>query len=124
MNIPDLKFYQIAVISISLVMIYFGLEKYLRRQSTQSLLKLGVRIFIWGGMAAIAMFPTLTNVIATFIGLEGNINAVILIGFLLVFLLIFKILSVVERIEHNISTLTRKEAIKNYRSSNDVARKM
>jgi len=64
-------------------------------------------------MAAIALFPTVTNYLATFIGIEGNINAVVLVGFLLVFLIIFKILSVVERIEQDITRLIRKDALKN-----------
>lgn len=110
---PELKFYQIAITLLSLVMIYFGLEKFFRRQPGQSLLKLSVRIIVWGGMAAIALFPNFSNYLAEFIGLKGNVNAVILTGFILVFLLIFKIIAVVERIEQQISVLTRQEALKN-----------
>jgi hypothetical protein len=106
------KFYQIAVLLISLVMVGFGLERFIRGGTGQSLLKLGVRFAVWGGMAAVALFPQVTNYLAHFIGLEGNINAVILTGFILVFLLIFKILSVVERIEQDISVLTRQDALK------------
>ena len=106
-----LHFYQIAVVGISLYMIYAGIQKFLRHGAGQSFLKLAVRIIVWGGMATIALFPDVTNVLAEFIGLEGNINAVILIGFLLVFLMIFKILSVVERIEQDITRLTRKQAL-------------
>src|SRR3990167_791879 len=107
-----LHFYQIAVVCISLLMIFFGVEKFVRRQATQSLLKLTVRIIVWGGMATVAAFPEVTDRIAAFIGIEGNINAVVLIGFLLIFLIIFKILSVVERIEQEISTITRRDALK------------
>jgi len=113
--LPDfnsLKFYQIAVTLISIFMISDGFLKFFRRQASQSVLKLIVRLFVWGGMAAVAMFPSLTNKLAQFVGLEGNINAVILTGFLLVFLLIFKILSVIERIEADITTLTRENALK------------
>lgn len=106
-----LRFYQIAVTGIAAFMMYDGIKKFLRRGTGQSLIKLAVRLIVWGGMAAVALFPDFTNLLAKLIGLEGNINAVILIGFLLVFLIIFKILSVVERIEQDISTLTRKEAI-------------
>lgn len=107
----NLKFYQFAIALISAMMIFFGVEKFLQKRQSQSLLKLSVRILIWGGMAAVALFPAITDYIAHFIGLEGNINAVILLGFLMVFLMIFKILSVVERIEQDISTLTRREAL-------------
>ncbi len=105
------QFYQIAILAISCLMIFFGLEKFIKRKPGQSVLKLLVRIVVWGGMAAVALFPSLTNQLAQFIGIEGNINAVVLTGFLLVFLMIFKILSVVERIEQDITRLTRKEAL-------------
>src|SRR3989344_4894149 len=57
MRIGDLQFYQIAVLLISLVMIYFGLEKYFQRQATQTFFKLLVRIVVWGGMSLVALFP-------------------------------------------------------------------
>lgn len=110
----ELEFYQVALALIAAVMIYFGLEKFLRREPGQTWQKLTVRIVVWGGMAAVALFPQVTNYLARFIGLEGNINAVILVGFLLVFALIFKILSVVERIEEEISTLAREEALRRF----------
>ncbi len=108
----ELQFYQIAVAAISAFMIYAGTVKYIKKGIHQSFLKLSVRIIVWGGMAAVALFPKFTNVLAHFIGLEGNINAIILIGFLLVFLMIFKILSVVERIEQEITHIVRKEALR------------
>jgi hypothetical protein len=114
MQFSDLQFYQIAILLISMVMIYFGLEKFLRRQATQTLFKLMVRVVVWGGMSAVALFPGITDKIAAFIGIEGNVNAVILLGFLLVFLLIFKILSIVERLEQEISTAIRSDAISRF----------
>ena len=63
-------------------------------------------------MAAITLFPPITNTVAKIIGLQGNVNAAILTGFLLVFLLIFKLLSSIERLEKQLSDLTRKDAIK------------
>jgi hypothetical protein len=107
----NFKYYQLVVLLIAAVMVYFGLEKFLRREAGQTLLKLVTRIVVWGGMAAVALVPDITNYLAHFIGLEGNINAVILIAFILVFLLIFKTLSAVERIESQISILTRQEAL-------------
>lgn len=62
-------------------------------------------------MGLVAVYPNSTMYFAKLIGIEGNINAVILTGFLLVFLLIFKLLSAIEKIEQNISELTRKEAL-------------
>lgn len=64
-----------------------------------------------GGWGLVAVYPNSTMIVAKFIGIEGNINAVILTGFLLVFLLIFKLLSAIEKIEQNISELTRKDTL-------------
>ncbi len=104
--------YQIAVSLIALFMIYQGIENFIKGKKNQTLLKLFTRIIVWGGMAAIAIFPDLSATIAHIIGIEGNINAVILIGFLFIFLLIFKLLSTIERLEQDLSAITRNEALK------------
>lgn len=108
----DIHLYQIAVIIISALMIYQGLERYFKKQKQQTFLKLLVRLIVWGGMITIVVYPKASISLARFIGIEGNINAVILVGFILVFLIIFKLLSAIERLEQNISELTRKDAIK------------
>jgi hypothetical protein len=104
--------YQIIVVAVSVFMIYQGISRFLKGTPGQTFLKLLVRIIIWGGMAMIAIIPSFTNVLANIVGLQGNINAVILIGFILIFLMIFKLLSAIERLEQNISELTRKESLK------------
>lgn len=103
--------YQIIIICISSVMLFQGAKEYLKRETGQTFLKFAVRLIVWGGMALVAVYPNSTMIFAKMIGIEGNINAVILTGFLLVFLLIFKLLSAIEKIEQNISELTRKEAL-------------
>ena len=64
-------------------------------------------------MIAVVIYPKASTSLANLIGIEGNINAVILVGFLLIFLIIFKILNAIERLEQNISELTRKETLEN-----------
>ena len=103
--------YQIIIICISSVMLFQGAKEYFKRETGQTFLKFAVRIIVWGGMALVAVYPNSTMIFAKMIGIEGNINAIILTGFLLVFLLIFKLLSAIEKIEQNISELTRKEAL-------------
>ncbi len=92
-------------------MISNGVKNFVQGKSGQTLLKLSVRIFVWGGMTAIALFPQATNILADLVGLKGNINAVILSGFLLIFLMIFKLLSAIERLEQQISEVTRKDSL-------------
>lgn len=114
----QIHIYQIIVVAISVFMIFSGTKNYIRGKSGQTLLKLAVRIFVWGGMAVIAIFPQATNILAELVGLKGNINAVILSGFLLIFLMIFKLLSAIERLEQNISELARKDSLKEIGKSN------
>lgn len=92
-------------------MLFQGAKEFFKRETGQTFLKFAVRVIVWGGMGLVAVYPNSTMHFARLIGIEGNINAVILTGFLLVFLLIFKLLSAIEKIEQNISELTRKEAL-------------
>lgn len=108
------QFYQYVVVAVSSVMLYKGIREFAKRESGQTFLKLLVRLMVWGGMALVAIYPDFTTILARFIGMEGNINAVILTGFLMVFLLIFKLLSAIEKIEQNISELTRKDALQDF----------
>lgn len=106
-----MKFYQIIVLVVSSVMLTQGITRLVKNFSSQSFLKISTRILVWCGMIVIAFFPRVTDMMAHFVGLEGNINAVILIGFLLAFLIIFRLMSIIERIERDISVLVRKESI-------------
>lgn len=104
--------YQIIVSIIAFIMIFQGVFKYVKGGTSQTFLKVLARIIVWGGMALIAIFPSFTNTLANALGMAGNINAVILTGFILMFLMIFKLLSAIERLEQGLSEVTRKEAIK------------
>jgi hypothetical protein len=109
-SLPHL--YQIIITLIAVFMIFQGFKNFFEGKKSQTFLKLFVRISVWGGMAVVALFPKITNEVATVIGMEGNINAVILTGFILVFLLIFKLLSAIENLERQISEVTREESLK------------
>ena len=104
--------YQIVIIILALLMISQGISKFLKHDGNQTLLKLTVRIVVWGGMAFVVAFPNVSNTLAGIIGIKGNINAVILTGFLLVFLMMFKLLSAIERLEQQITVGIRENAIK------------
>ena len=108
---PELALYQIVIAIIAGVMIFQGLQKFFKHQSGQTILKLSIRIIVWGGMAIIVLFPSITNTLAKLIGISDNINAVILTGFIFIFLMIFKLLSTIERLEQQITVLTRKESL-------------
>lgn len=107
-----LHIYQIVIILVSAVMIFQGVKNYLKGKSGQTIYKVLLRVIVWGGMAIVTIFPDMLGLLAKTLGIIDNMNAVILTGFLLVFLMIFKLLSAIERLEQNISELTRKETLK------------
>lgn len=104
--------YQVIVIAVSVFMIFQGIRNYIRGKSGQTIYKVLIRIAVWGGMVLIALFPDTLSLLAKTLGIIDNMNAVILTGFLLVFLMIFKLLSAIERLEQGLSEVTRNEALK------------
>ena len=106
-----ISLYQIIILGISIVMLFLGTKEFVKRETGQTLLKFIVRLIVWGGMGVLAVYPNATEIVARILGFKENINAVIILGFLLVFMLIFKLLSAIEKVEQNISELTRREAL-------------
>ena len=104
--------YQIVIVLISSIMLFLGIKEFVKREAGQTFLKLLVRIVVWGGMALVAVYPDFTYYLSRIVGIEDNITAVIVTGFLFVFLLIFKLLSAIEKLEQNVSELTRRESLK------------
>lgn len=104
--------YQIAITIIAVFMIYQGVDNFVNGKHHPTFLKLLVRVVVWGGMAAVALYPNITVLVAKVIGIEGNLNAVILTGFILVFLMIFKLLSAIERLESQLSDVVRRDSLK------------
>lgn len=113
MDFNNLQLYQVIILVLAGFMLYQGISNFLKGKDHQTVLKLGVRIIVWGGMAMIVLFPNFSNVLADIIGIQGNINAVILTGFILVFLMIFKLLAAIERLEQQMTLLTRQKTLDN-----------
>jgi hypothetical protein len=113
--------YQVVVVGISSVMLFQGVKEFVKREAGQTVLKLMVRLTVWGGMAVVAIYPDFTYYLSRMIGIEDNITAVIVTGFIFVFLIIFKLLSAIEKLEQNISELTRRDSL---RDAHDRIEKM
>jgi len=109
--IIGLSLYQIILIIISLIFLFSGITKFFRREKSQTLFKLISTIFIWGAVLVFSIFPELTHSISKKLGLGENLNTLIFIGFVILFMIVFKIINILERIERNISEIVRKEAL-------------
>jgi hypothetical protein len=109
--------YQLVIVLASAFMIYQGVTNYVKGKNGQTFYKLSIRIIIWGGMATVGLFPDTISLLAKMLGIIDNMNAVILTGFLFVFLMIFKLLSAIERLEQQLSIVTRNESLKEIKNN-------
>ena len=105
----DINLYQIIIVAVSSVMLFQGTKEFIKRESGQTFLKFSVRLVVWGGMVLIAVYPNSMLYISRILGFKDNMNAVVILGFLLIFILIFRLLRAIERIEQNISKLSQQE---------------
>ena len=106
MTIPQILLAAIACASLA-----NGAAKYVRRERTQTLFKLVACVLIWGSIAVFSLFPQWARTLSQWAGFGENLNTLIFIGFIVVFAILFKLLSIIERIEQDVSEIVRKEAL-------------
>ena len=85
--------------------------RYIKREQGQTFFKLAANIIIWGGILTFTLFPALAHSITLRLGFGENLNTLIFLGFVVIFLVTTKIVRVIERVERNISEIVRKEAL-------------
>ncbi len=88
-----------------------GVAKYARKERSQTLFKLVASVIVWGGVAVFSLFPEWAHAISVRAGFGENLNTLIFIGFTIVFVILFKLLSLIERLENNVSEIVRREAL-------------
>jgi len=95
------------ITTLSLILLIFSVYsivdriiRFIRKEQNQSVFKLVATIFIWGGISYIALFPI------------HNSNTLIFFGFIVVFFILFRLLSILEKNERLLTEIIRKEALK------------
>ncbi|HCM81758.1 MAG: hypothetical protein UV63_C0003G0019 [Microgenomates group bacterium GW2011_GWC1_43_11] len=111
-HIGTVTIYQIVLAFVASFIIGQRLLRFIRRETSQSLFKMLTVIGIWGGIGAIALFPKIAHFIRIRMGFGENFNTIIFITFVILFVLFFRILSIIERIENTITELIRREALR------------
>ncbi len=109
MNLTTLSF---ILLFFSIYSIWKRLVAFVNKEQGQSLFKLIATIFVWGGISYTAFFPGQIRVISKQFGFGDNLNTLIFFGFILIFVIIFRIIAVIEKNERIITEIVRKEALK------------
>ncbi|RJO62238.1 DUF2304 family protein [candidate division WS5 bacterium] len=106
---------QIIIAIISLTFILSSLKKALMREASFSFGKFMITIIIWGTVLVFSIYPQTVHVISKNLGLGDNLNTLIFLGFVVSFLMIFKLINLVEKTEREITKIVRKESLKNFK---------
>ena len=68
-------------------------------------------LLVWGGILFTSLFPVTVHNLSRSLGFGDNLNTLIF-GFVMVFVILFKLLASIENMERNITEVVRKEALK------------
>ena len=107
----QLSLLKIIIFLLSAFFILEAFKKFIKKQKGQTFLKFFVQVFIWSAVGFLVVYPKIAQVISQKMGFGDNLNTLIFLGFVFVFLILFKIISLIERLEQNISEIVRKEAL-------------
>ena len=107
----QLSLLKIIIFLLAVFFIFEAFKKYIRKQKGQTFLKFFIQLTVWLSVAVLIIYPRLAQVISQKLGFGDNLNTLIFLGFILIFLILFKIISLIERLEQNISEIVRKEAL-------------
>ena len=108
----NLSIYQIILIIISSYFIFNRIVKVVRKEKNQSLFKLFLTLCIWGAVLIFSIFPSFSHSVSYVLGLGSNLNSLIFIGFIIIFIIIFKLITIIEEQERSITEIIRREALK------------
>lgn len=103
--------FRILVTIVSLSFFISGLMKFLRGRRSQTFFKFFTNSIIWIFIGLASAFPDNVHIISEKLGFGESLNTFIFIGFIIVFTILFKLINIIERTEHNISQIVRNEAL-------------
>lgn len=87
--------------------------KFFRKETRQTAVKYLTTVFVWLCIIVIPMFPIQTQNMLNSIGLHNQSDILYILIFL-VFILLFKIISIIEGLEKKITEIVRYDALKEF----------
>lgn len=102
---------QIIIALLALLFILNSIKKFAKRKKGQTFFRLFFNLTIWIIILFFSIYPKTAHILSRKMGFGENLNTLIFIGFIIVFIILFKIINKIERVERNISEIVRKEAL-------------
>jgi len=110
--------YQIIVPILCFLLICKAGSDYSRHHKT--IREFIVWVLFWGALGLIAIFPDSTGIIAGFLGIKSNVNAIIFTALIILFYTTLKLVILNEEQERQLTKLTRALALKENDPKQDV----
>ncbi|MBU1131901.1 DUF2304 domain-containing protein [Patescibacteria group bacterium] len=104
--------FQIIILILIAIVCFKAVRKLLKKEI--SFLLFASWIGLWLIVALIAIFPSIVNRLADFVGIGRGVDLIIYLSIISLFYMLFKINLRQNKIEKNISELVRKIAMENY----------
>jgi len=96
---------------IAIFFLVQNIRKFIGGDTSYALGKFFATFIIWAGVLFFALFPNLARVISLTLHIGENLNTLIFIGFVIVFLFLFRLLRAIEKLERDITSFVRADAI-------------
>ncbi|MEN4017729.1 MAG: DUF2304 domain-containing protein [Methanobacterium sp.] len=115
--------YQIIGSIIGLIAIILAILRF--REGKMTIGMLSLWILIWIGVIYVSLDPGATNLFASFAGIGRGLDVVLILGLFGCYYLVFKIYTMIESMEKEITDLVRELALQreNIKSKSDVTSK-
>ena len=106
-----LSIFQFALAGIALIYIAAGTVRFFSGVYRQTFIRFLISLVLWSAVLVFSLFPDVSHFVSLRLGFGDNLYTLIFIGFVLVFVALFKLLAAVERLEQSITGIVRKEAL-------------
>ncbi len=108
----NIALYQIIVPALCLLLILKAGSHYLRKEKT--IREFLAWVIFWGGIAIIAVFPSITKQLSLSLGIKSNVNAIFITLIGLLSYIVFKLVVAYEDVKRDVTRLTRAHAMEKY----------
>jgi hypothetical protein len=82
------------------------------RKGSESILEFLIWIFIWSSVVLVVYVPSITQIPARILGIGRGIDVLVYLSIVALFYSIYRIYAKIEKIEQDLTTMVRNEALK------------